>query len=154
MDEGGITIARLSPAGVARWAALRHALWPDSSAQDHASEAEHLFARGDAYCALLASIDGDTVGFAEAALRRDYVNGCDTSPLRPVAFLEGIYVTPSQRGRGIARRLCDGIAAWARGRGAREFASDALIDNHASHSMHRALGFTETERVVFFRREL
>jgi aminoglycoside 6'-N-acetyltransferase I len=33
-------------------------------------------------------------------------------------------------------------------------ASDALLDNGASHAMHRALGFEETERVVFFRKPL
>jgi aminoglycoside 6'-N-acetyltransferase I len=32
--------------------------------------------------------------------------------------------------------------------------AEALIDNHESHALHRALGFAETERVVFFRRAL
>lgn len=154
MADPGIEIARVAPADVERWATLRHALWPDADASEHASEAAHLFAQGDAYCVLLALRDANAVGFAEAALRHDYVNGCETSPLLPVAFLEGIYVHPTHRGQGIARRLCNQVATWARAQGAREFASDALIDNHVSHTMHRALGFTETERVVFFRREL
>ena len=38
--------------------------------------------------------------------------------------------------------------------GWRELASDALLDNEISHSVHRALGFEETERVVFFRKRL
>ena len=38
--------------------------------------------------------------------------------------------------------------------GCSEFASDARIENAASHSMHRALGFSETERVVYFRKAL
>lgn len=33
-----------------------------------------------------------------------------------------------------------------------ELASDALLENTASHAMHRALGFEEAERVVCFRR--
>jgi aminoglycoside 6'-N-acetyltransferase I len=154
MAEAGVELARLSPTEVETWAALRHALWPDASEHEHAAEAAQLFVRGDAYCVLLALRDGNVVGFAEAALRRDYVNGCETSPLLPVAFLEGIFVDPAHRGRGIARQLCDRVAVWARTQGAREFASDALIDNSESHTMHRALGFTETERVVYFRREL
>jgi aminoglycoside 6'-N-acetyltransferase I len=36
----------------------------------------------------------------------------------------------------------------------RELASDALLDNNGSHAMHEALGFTETERVVYFRKAL
>jgi aminoglycoside 6'-N-acetyltransferase I len=39
---------------------------------------------------------------------------------------------------------------WARLRGVAEFASDALIDNHASHAFHKAVGFAEVERVVYF----
>ena len=35
-----------------------------------------------------------------------------------------------------------------------ELASDALIDNAVSHGMHRRLGFEETERVVYFRKDL
>jgi aminoglycoside 6'-N-acetyltransferase I len=154
MAEAAISIVSLTPTTVDRWALLRHALWPDASAETHAQEAAPLFERADDYCVLLAECEDEFVGFAEAALRRDYVNGCDTSPLLPVAFLEGIYVQPAFRRRGIARLLCDRIAAWARAQGAREFASDAVIDNTASHAMHRALGFTETERVVYFRRDL
>ena len=48
------------------------------------------------------------------------------------------------------RRLCAAVEAWGRERGCREFASDALIDNEASHCMHRALGFEERERVVCY----
>lgn len=45
-------------------------------------------------------------------------------------------------------------ARWARACGCRELASDALLENQASHAAHRALGFVETERVVFFRKPL
>lgn len=144
----------LSPARVDAWSALRHDLWPDASVAEHVREAAHLIAQADACCVLLATCKDEFVGVAEAALRRDYVNGCDTSPLLPVAFLEGFFVRPSFRRRGIARLQCERIAAWARTQGAREFASGALVDNTASHAMHRALGFSGTQRVVFFRKDL
>jgi aminoglycoside 6'-N-acetyltransferase I len=94
---------------------------------------------------------GDSLGFAEAMLRTDNVNGCATSP---VAFLEGIYVEPSARRQGVARALADVVEQWARQMGCREFASDALLENVSSHCMHRGLGFEETERVVYFRKDL
>jgi aminoglycoside 6'-N-acetyltransferase I len=147
-----LRIEPLTPAGVALWASLRHELWPGTSPDEHAREAAHLLCTPD-YLVLLA-FEMNVVGFAEATLRHSYVNGCDTMPGSPVAFLEGIYVKPDRRRRGIARALCERVADWARPRGVNEFASDALIDNHASHALHRALGFTETERVVFFRRTL
>jgi len=90
-------------------------------------------------------------GFAEASLRRDYVNGCETSP---VAFLEGIYVAPQARCQGVGRALDRAVQDWAIQRGCQEYASDALIDNRDSHAFHAALGFEETERVVYFRRRL
>lgn len=90
-------------------------------------------------------------GFAEAALRRDYVNGCDSSP---VAFVEGLYVRPEHRKADIARRLCAAVADWGRTQGCTELASDAEIHNLESHAFHQAIGFEETERVVYFRMTL
>jgi aminoglycoside 6'-N-acetyltransferase I len=79
------------------------------------------------------------------------VNGCETSP---VAFLEGIYVEPWARRQGVAKELVAEVERWAFARGCQEFASDALLDDTDSHGMHVALGFEETERVVYFRKGL
>ncbi|AZW16199.1 GNAT family N-acetyltransferase [Bordetella hinzii] len=98
-----------------------------------------------------AGLSRRAVGLAEAALRRDYVNGCETSP---VAFLEGLYVVPDSRRQGVGAALCAEIERWGREQGCREFASDTALDNHASQALHRRLGFAETERVVFFRKPL
>jgi len=94
---------------------------------------------------------GNPIGLIEAALRTDYVNGTNTSP---VAFLEGIFVVPENRRKGVARSLVAAAEQWASSLGCLEFASDALLENKQSHAMHRALGFQETERVVFFRKML
>jgi aminoglycoside 6'-N-acetyltransferase I len=87
----------------------------------------------------------------EAAKRIDYVNGATSSP---VAFLEGLYVEPKWRRRGVARALVESVVAWALQQNLSELASDSLIDNAPAHAAHRALGFEETERVVYFRRPL
>jgi aminoglycoside 6'-N-acetyltransferase I len=152
MAEAALEFAALSPDRAMTWAELRHELWPATSAADHVREAGYLQRSRD-YFVLLA-IESGVVGFAEAAIRRCYVNGCESLPGEPVAFLEGIYVKPAYRRRGIARALCERVAAWAHTLGATELASDALLDNTDSHAMHRALGFAETQRVVFFRRTL
>lgn len=94
---------------------------------------------------------GSPVGVIEVSLRTDYVNGADTSP---TAFLEGIYVVPEARRSGIARRLIAEVERWALRVGCTELASDARLENTSSHAMHAALGFVETERVVFFKKEL
>ena len=52
------------------------------------------------------------------------------------------------------RALIAAVEAWTREQGCTELASDALIDNAASHAAHAACGFEETERVVYFRKPL
>lgn len=146
-----ITVVPAAEEHLDGWAALRHALWDEVPLSEHRAEAEEQLAEPERLLNLVA-LDGDkVVGFAEGALRHDYVNGCETSP---VVFLEGIFVDEAARGAGIAQRLCDAVADWGRAQGCSEFASDALVDDVQSHAFHRAAGFAETERVVYFRREL
>jgi aminoglycoside 6'-N-acetyltransferase I len=94
--------------------------------------------------------DGTAVGFAEIAVRK-YANGCDA---RPVPFLEGIWVKPQLRREGIGARLIAHAEAFLMTRGFGELGSDAQIDNLVAHTAHCAWGFSETERVVYFRKVL
>ncbi|WP_095095216.1 aminoglycoside 6'-N-acetyltransferase [Pseudomonas sp. Irchel 3A5] len=128
------------------WLPLRTALWPDSATEnDHDS---HTLLSSERYLVLtFTHKNGETLGFAEASIRTDYVNGTHSSP---VAFLEGLYVQPANRGQRIARQLVAGVEQWAVEMGCIELASDALVENQVSHAMHEALGFEETERVVYF----
>ncbi len=135
----------------AAWLAQRAALWPDSDEVAHRADIDRIIATPERFCAFLAFADAKPAGFAEASIRHDYVDGTETSP---VAFLEGIYVLATHRRRGIARALIAEVAAWGRAQGCRELTSNALLDNLDSHALHRAVGFEETERVVFFRRRL
>ncbi len=143
------------PAGEAHrvaWAALRAALWPEGSRDEHAADIVEFIAEmaaGSGQICFLAMRGCEAVGFAEAAIRHDYVNGCETSP---VAFLEGIYVEPSSRRAGVAGKLLAAVEAWGRANGCSELGSDAELTNVQSHAFHRGLGFEETERVVYFRK--
>ena len=132
------------------WLAMRSALWPDAAAAEHLSGMQDALMRGH-YIRLAVSADGSVLGFVEASKRIDYVNGTSTSP---VAFLEGLYVVPDARRRGVARALVESVVTWSLAEHCTELASDALLDNDTAHLVHRALGFEETERVVYFRRLL
>ena len=136
----------------AGWLALREQLWPDCPREGHLSQMAALLASPDRFAQFVEyDASKNALGFVEVALRSDYVNGTTTSP---VAFLEGIYVAPEARRQGVARKLFVEAQRWAVGAGCTELASDALIENAESHAMHQALGFEETERVVFFRKPL
>lgn len=134
-----------------QWAQLRHQLWDEDPVAAHREEAAEQLADAERFLNLVAVDDGTVVGFAEASIRHEYVNGCEGSP---VVFLEGIFVAPSARRTGLARQLCERVAEWGRARGCAEFASDAWHDDVESHAFHVAAGFVETERVVYFRQEL
>ena len=132
------------------WLSLRRALWPHASGEEHSREMADVLARG--HCVLIAFDDGiEAIGFLEASKRNDYVNGTAASP---VGFLEGLYVLPSHRRRGVGRALVRAAEAWVAAQGCTEFASDSLLENVDAHAVHRALGFVETERVVFFCKRL
>jgi aminoglycoside 6'-N-acetyltransferase I len=143
-----VTVREMGATDRAAWAEMRAQLWPDQSLDAHRQELEE-FLRSGYFWGFLAELsNGDAAGFAEIAVR-DYANGCIT---RPVAFLEGIWVNPLFRRRGIGARLLQTAETFLVARGFAELGSDALIDNHESQAAHTAWGFTETERVVYFRK--
>ena len=134
------------------WLALREKLWPKSSRKEHLAEMAEQFAAPEKFASFVEYDESNTpIAFMEVSIRSDYVNGTDSSP---VAYLEGIYVVPSARGRGVARTLISVAERWARLAGCSELASDAPLENLASQAMHLALGFEESERVVFFKKAL
>ena len=90
--------------------------------------------------------DGVPVGFIEVGLR-SYAEG---GPPVPAAYVEGVWVEPDHRRRGVARALLDAAAQWGGDQGATWLGSDALLDNEASDAWHRAVGFDEIERLVVF----
>ena len=145
-------IERCSSLNQPGWLELRLALWPDATADEHRGYMAISLAQPERYLQLMMYDERrQPLGFIEGSIRSDYVNGTGTSP---VGFVEGVYVVPSRRRKGVARQLYAAIADWAKARGCRELASDALVDNEVSQRAHRALGFRETERVVYFTKAL
>jgi aminoglycoside 6'-N-acetyltransferase I len=134
------------------WLDMRCELWPGSRAS-HASEIER-FLSGRARNPLAVLIARDDarrpLGFAELSIR-PYAEGCSTDN---VAFLEGWFVTPEARGRGVGRALVAACEQWARTQGCSEFASDTHPDNDTSIAAHLALGFKDEGLVRCFSKKL
>jgi len=122
-------IERCSTLDQPGWLDFRLALWPDATADEHRGYMAISLAQPERFLQLMIYDEQkQPIGFIEGSIRNDYVNGTETSP---VGFVEGVYVTPAWRRRGIARRLFAAIGDWARARGCRELASDALLENGA-----------------------
>lgn len=91
------------------------------------------------------------IGFAQASLRHDYVEGTKSSP---VGYMEGIFVKEDFRKIGIARNLLESCESWARKKGCSEFASDCELTNRESLDFHLNLGFEEANRIICFKKKI
>lgn len=125
-------------------------LWPAHEYTELRQEMGEMLAQPDA--AFFLACDGETpVGFAQCQLRRDYVEGTESTP---VGYLEGIFVTEEYRHQGVARKLLAACEIWAKEQGCTEFASDCELANTESLRFHRKLGFLEANRIICFTKKL
>lgn len=145
-------IRPVEPTDSAAWERMRQALWP-SAEGEHAAEIASFF-EGDRSnpAEVLIAVDetGHAVGFVELSIR-PYAEGCTSDR---VAYLEGWYVDPGMRRKGIGSALVRAAEEWGRSQGCSEMASDTEIENTVSAAAHQSLGFTEVDRIVCFRKPL
>jgi aminoglycoside 6'-N-acetyltransferase I len=132
------------------WLQMRGELWPEEPMLQHASAIEDVLQDEQAWGFIAENAAGTAVGFAEVSIRKA-ANGCATSP---VPFLEGIWVRDVDRRQRIGAWLIRHVETFLADLGYRELGSDTLIDNLASQHAHIGWGFVETERVVYYRKEL
>ncbi len=140
-----------NPNDRSEWIRMRTALWSDSP-DDHPREIDEFFSRpNDTLATFVAEREnGGLCGFLEAGTR-PYAEGCLSSP---VGYIEGWWVDPDQREQGCGAAMVAAAEDWARALGLTEMASDADLTNGPSQNAHRALGYTESQRIVCFRKPL
>lgn len=142
-------IIRAEGETLAQAALLADELFPGHAPGELLAELEEL---PRTECAVfLAAEEGSPIGFAQCQLRFDYVEGTGTSP---VGYLEGIYVRPGSRRKGVAKALLSACEGWAREQGCSEFASDCELENENSAAFHLASGFAEANRIICFTKRL
>jgi len=143
--EPRMTIAPIQDDEAPDWGEMRLRLWPDCTPADNARDVADFRSGASALrLVLMARMDGLAAGFAEVS-ERNVVDGAGNAP---AAYLEGWYVEPQFRGRGVGGALVAAAAAWARQAGFGFLGSDAELHNSASQRAHEALGFQDQGRVV------
>ncbi|MCC7387565.1 MAG: GNAT family N-acetyltransferase [Phycisphaerales bacterium] len=150
-----VRIVPVDASNAGLWCAMRREMGPAWLTDDFETLAAEYLAKGRIQrlphlVVLAVGEAGGALGFAEVSLR-DYAEGCLSSP---VGYLEGWFVAPEARGRGVGRLLVRACERWAAERGCTEFASDAEIDNGVSLRAHAALGFEPVADVRLFRKPI
>lgn len=80
-------------------------------------------------------VDGTLVGIA--GLRREPLE-----QVRHKATLWGVFISPDQRGQGLARQLVAHLATWAREEGVLQIHLCVNAGNIPAQELYRSLGFT------------
>jgi aminoglycoside 6'-N-acetyltransferase I len=151
MAPAEFTVRALAESDLGEWLRLRQRLWDESSEEDHKAEMVEIIEHSDSqFVAVADTGNGRLAGFLEASIR-SHVEDCETGN---VGYLEGWFVEPEYRQRGIGTRLVRAAEDWARARGCTEMASDAEVNNVVSQQAHARLGYAETSRLVHLRKEL
>jgi aminoglycoside 6'-N-acetyltransferase I len=151
MNPKQVTVRHLRETDLDEWFRLRKMLWDETADDDHKSEMIDILDHHESQLVLFADTgSGHLIGFLEASIR-PYVEDCETDH---VGYLEGWFIEPEFRKRGIGRELVRQAETWAREKGCTEMASDAEIGNDMSLTAHLNLGYRETSRLVHLRKEL
>jgi aminoglycoside 6'-N-acetyltransferase I len=147
-----LLIRPVEHADAVAWERMRTALWPGHSG-GHAADIARFFSpqRSEPLEVLLAcSGSGAPIGFVELSIR-NHAAGCTSDR---VAFVEGWYVEPDHRRRGVGAALIRAAEEWGRVNQCTELGSDTQLWNESSIDAHKALGFEEVERLVAFKKSL
>jgi ribosomal protein S18 acetylase RimI-like enzyme len=78
----------------------------------------------------------------------------NTLAMRPIWFLEDLYVDVSARGQGVATALLSYAEAFARGTGAERLTLATAHDNVAAQHIYKRLGYVREEHFLYFHRLL
>jgi ribosomal protein S18 acetylase RimI-like enzyme len=78
----------------------------------------------------------------------------NTLAMRPIWFLEDLYVDVTARGRGIAAALLSYAEEFARSTGAERLTLATAHDNLAAQHIYKKMGYVREERFLYFHRLL
>ena len=129
------------------WLRMRKSLWPKCSDDMHAFEMKLFVTRSETHKVFVYERQGGQLGgFAEVSIRERV----DGSFSKHVGYMDGWYVDPDLRAKGIGRDLLAAAESWVSDKGYSQIASDCGTSDRESIKIHKALGFEETFRLVHF----
>jgi aminoglycoside 6'-N-acetyltransferase I len=146
-----INIRPVRESDFGEWLRLRRLLWEEATLQEHQEEMSDIYEHHETQLVLVADTgNGKLAGFLEASIR-PFVEDCHSDH---VGYLEGWFVESNYRQLGIGKKLVGSAERWAKSHGCEEMASDSEIGNNLSVVAHSQLGYSETSRLIHWRKEL
>jgi len=142
-------IRKATAKDITAWVNLRIQLWPKADPDELRTEADKLLDDSN-WAIFLAGFEGEAVGFIECSIR-DKAPACETER---IGYIEGWYVVPAFRQKGVGRRLVERGEQWARDMGCVEMASDTTSNYSVSPAAHKSLGYQEVKRKFYYRKSL
>lgn len=143
-------IEQLSADNLTHLTGLVLELWDDCKFEEEFEDYKKIIGSENEICYLCKTQEG-YIGFLHVSSRNDYVEGATDFP---VAYVEAIYVKPVYQKEGIGKKLMGFAENWAKQKGYIQLASDTNLTNTASIDFHKKIGFSETERIVCFIKDL
>jgi aminoglycoside 6'-N-acetyltransferase I len=146
-----MTFNQITQSDITDLARLGQRLWPDADETELRGEFRILLKSNRDTAFICRSQSGLAAGFVHISMRSDFVEGTRTTP---VGYLEGIYVGPAFRNKGIGKELIRLGEEWARQQGCTEFAGDVELHNRISQRFIEKAGFKEVNRLVCYTKSL
>lgn len=148
-EKRGVRIRPVRRGDNEMWGAMRRALWPLVTASELYLDIERWWWIGDPDSVCLVAEEGRRlVGFIEMSIR-ERAQGCRDNR---VAYVEGWYVEPGARRRGIGRALLRAAESWGKGKNCRVLGSDTVMGDADGSNARLACGFAEVERLICYRK--
>lgn len=129
------------------WRQFREAIYDTLEDEYHSREMEILLKSDAWHCWFVTDEHNEKIGLVELSLR-NIVDGCLSTP---VVYLEGLYLKPEYRNKGLGTQLIKKLRNWCSDQGYSELATDTQITNIKAQQFYEKLGFEEVDRVVEYR---
>jgi aminoglycoside 6'-N-acetyltransferase I len=132
------------------WKKMREALYESVDDPFHDEDMQWINKAVDKEGYFIVTDKNEIAGFVELSIR-SVVDGCIGDN---IGYLEGLYLKPEFRGRQLGRKAVNQAINWFKTHGCTEMATDTEIENRSAQSFFSHLGFSETWRVVQFKKDL
>ncbi|MBC8589427.1 aminoglycoside 6'-N-acetyltransferase [Paratissierella segnis] len=145
-----INIVRASDENIDELSQMALDLWPENDLDDLKRDFEYILGHLSDKV-FLAKVDDEYIGFIHMSIRKDYVEGSASSP---VGYIEGLFVKPEYRRKGVGSELYNAGVDWVKKKGCSEIGTDCTIRNNVSFEFLIDMGFEETNKMICFIKDI